>query len=204
MGDDDDDDERRKGNRCLSLSLDNGVLASAVDTVQELSDIFVAHKSSTVEESSRLGNEVNVVTLNEDLVLLCLVLLDGNTIEHLDVTDTLLAQEVADLGGLLVTGNDDVDGEMGVDGTHLVLETDGNTLDHVGNACRGSSEASGVLAVGVPHDELDLLAGRTLDDAGIKVHVLERLLQAKREKSKESQFSASAGRHIGWIDRDKS
>lgn len=180
-----------KGNRVLSLSLDNGVLASAVDTVKELSDILVAHKGSTVEKSSRLGNEVNVVTLNKDLVLLCLVLLDGNTLEHLDVTNTLLAQEVADFSRLLVTGNDDVDGEMGVDGTHLVLETDGNTLDHVGNACRGSSEASGVLAVGVPNNELDLLASRALDDAGIKVHVLEGLSLWERSKKGKCQCSAS-------------
>lgn len=129
-----------------------------------------------MKQSSRLRNEVNVVTLDQNLVLLCLVLLDGNTFEHGNVAHTLLAQEVSDFGRLLVTSNDDVDGEMGVDSTHLVLESNGNTLDHVGNAGLRSSQAGSVLAASVPHDELDLLASRALDDTGIKVHVLERLL----------------------------
>lgn len=167
--------EKERSKLRLGLGLDDSVLAGAVDTVEELSDILVAHQGSTVEESGRLRNEVDVVTLNEDLVLLCLVLLDGDTLEHGNVADALLAQEVADLGRLLVISNDDVDREMGVDGTHLVLETDGNTLDHVSNACLGSSEASGVLAASVPDNELDLVAGGALDEAGIKVHVLERL-----------------------------
>lgn len=182
-----DADVKSRHQRRLGLGLDNSVLTSAVDTVKELSDILVAHKGRTVEKSGRLRNEVNVVTLNQNLVLLCLVLLDGNTLEHDDVTNTLLTQEVADLGRLLVTSNDDVDREMGVDSTHLVLESNSNTLDHVGNACLGSSEASGVLAGGVPDNELDLVARGALDDTGIKVHVLERLLRAEISKSEKWQ-----------------
>ncbi len=79
---------------------------------------------------------------------------------------------------------------MGVDGAHLVLEADGDTLDHVGNACLSGTQASGVLAGGVPHDELDLLAGGALDDTGIKVHVLERLWRGKAKRMSASERRA--------------
>ena len=47
-----------------------------------------------VDVSSRLRDEVDVVSLDDDLILLSLGFLNGNTLEHLDVTDTLLSQEV--------------------------------------------------------------------------------------------------------------
>jgi hypothetical protein len=48
-----------------------------------------------VDGSSRLGNGVDVVTLEDDLVLLGLGLGDGDALEELDVADALLTKEVA-------------------------------------------------------------------------------------------------------------
>ena len=141
-----------------------------------LSDILVADSADLLDVGSALGDLLEVVTGELQLVLDVLGSLDLDTVGHNDTANELLAQEVSDFGRLLVTSNDDVDGEMGVDSTHLVLESNGNTLDHVGNAGLRSSQAGSVLAASVPHDELDLLASRALDDTGIKVHVLERLL----------------------------
>lgn len=71
--------------------------------------------------------------------------------------------EVSDLNGLSVTGDNRVDGEMGVDKLHLVLETLGNTGDHVGDHGLDGSQTSNVLSCTVPYGELGLGTLGTLD-----------------------------------------
>jgi hypothetical protein len=71
--------------------------------------------------------------------------------------------EVSDLDSLSVTGNDRVDGEMGVYELHLVLETLGDTGDHVGDHGLDGSETGNVLSCTVPHGELGLGTLGTLD-----------------------------------------
>lgn len=83
-------------------------------------------------------------------------LADGNTLKHGDVTNNLLSEEVADLDSILLLVDDDVDGEMGVNKTHLVLEAVGDALDEVLDARADGAEASDVLASSVPDDEADL------------------------------------------------
>lgn len=68
------------------------------------------------------GGEGRTVTLKDDLVLLGLGLGNGNTLEHGDLPNDLLTEEVSDGEGLSSLTDDAVDGEMGVDGPHLVLE----------------------------------------------------------------------------------
>lgn len=122
-----------------------------------LSDILVLHQALSVEVSSTQRDEVDIVTLDQDLVLLCGVLTDSDTLSHVDPAHPLLAEEVPDLETGAVLLDDHVDGEMGVDGSALVLEAEGNTLDHVVNDRLGGSQASQVLASSVPDDELDLV-----------------------------------------------
>lgn len=71
--------------------------------------------------------------------------------------------EVSDLNGLSVTGDNRVDGEMGVYQLHLVLVTLGDTGDHVGNHGLDGSETGNVLSGTVPHGELGLSTLDTLD-----------------------------------------
>jgi len=63
-------------------------------TVEELSDILVADEGLTVDVSGGLRNQIDVVSRDDDLILLSLGFSNGNTFKHLDVTDTLLSQEV--------------------------------------------------------------------------------------------------------------
>jgi len=86
-----------------------------------------------------------------------------------------------DLDGLFVVRDDDVDGEMCVDETHLVGETETNTLDHVLDLRSHGAEASDVLASSVPDDELDLVDGgdsllRGSDNTHRHVNVLSILI----------------------------
>jgi len=107
-----------------------------------------------VDGSGGLRDVLEVVSLEDDLVLLGLGLGDGDTLEHGDLSDDLLScknatqkdeerqrtrarargeekegteeertQEVSDGDRVSSLTNDAVDGEMGVDGSHLVLES---------------------------------------------------------------------------------
>lgn len=116
-----------------------------------------------------------VLTLNQDLVLLCWVVLDGDSLSHHNVSHPLLSQEVPDLHRQSIRGDDHVDGEMGVDGSALVLESNGDTLDHVGQDGLGSSHAGEVLSASVPDNELDFLALGGLDVSNVHGHVLDVL-----------------------------
>ena len=84
----------------------------------------------------------------------------------MDATDDLLADEVADLddevSGLGILLNVDVDWEMGVDVTHLVLETLGDTDDHVVDQGTDGTESGDILAgtvVELNVDEVRLWVG---------------------------------------------
>lgn len=121
------------------------------------------------------ATSTNTYALNKHLVLLVLVVLDRDAIGHLDPTHTLLSQEVTDLDALAVTSKDKVDREMGIDGTHLVLETERNTLDHVSHGSLGRTEASEVLAASVPDHKLQLRATGALHKTEIHGHMTEVL-----------------------------
>lgn len=81
---------------------------------------------------------------------------------HDDLADDLLANEVADLddevAGLGILLNVDVDREMGVDVTHLVLEALGDTDDHVVDQGADGAEGGNVLASTVVELDVDDIA----------------------------------------------
>lgn len=91
-----------------------------------------------------------------------------------DLSDSLLSEEVSDLDNGTVLDEVDVDGEMGVDVSHLVLETLGDTNDHVVDEGLDSSQGSDVLSVTVEDGDLDLLIGDLLEG---NVDVVEVLLE---------------------------
>jgi hypothetical protein len=72
------------------------------------------------------------------------------------VEDNLLTQEVTDLNSITFLVDDDVDGEMSVDITHLVLVTLGDTNNHVVNKRADGTNTGDVLTVAVVDHEADL------------------------------------------------
>lgn len=104
----------------FGLDRDSAALGD-VDTVQEHTDILVLDSDGLLDGSSGLGDVVEGVALEDDLVLELSGLLDGDTGEHLELADTLLTQEVADLNDSVALSNGKVDREMVRGRTHLVL-----------------------------------------------------------------------------------
>ena len=139
-----------------------------VDTIKELTDILVSDEDRLVDLSSytikskftkptRSGDLLNIVTLKNDFILLGFRLHDGDSFEHVNVTNSLLTKEVADLdlGSILVDSN--VDGEVSVHKTHLVTVTMGNTGDHVLNVGTDGADDGNILVETEPQIDDDFI-----------------------------------------------
>ena len=151
----------------LLLLSNTQLLLRHVDTVQELTDILVAHQHAQVDlrsyslffqrkKHTRNRHGLDVVSLKDDLILLSLGLGDRHAFLHMDVAHTLLTKEVTDLhlGTVLVDGN--VDGEVSVHETHLVAVSVSHTGDHVADVRANRSDHRDVLVQSEPeiHEHL--------------------------------------------------
>jgi len=153
------------------LLLVHGSLVGDVDTVQEFSDILVAHSANTLDRRSRLGDVLDVIALENKLILLCLGLGDDNTIKHIDMPDELLAQKVPNLNFLPAILDNAVDGEMGINRTHLVAEALGDTSNHILDQTLDRPQARDMLASALPYRECDRVVLAGLDELDVHVHM---------------------------------
>lgn len=112
-----------------------------IDTIQELSDILVANQGGLVDESGRSRNELQIGSLDDDLVLLVIGLSDSATVEHIQRSDDLLADEVSDLDGLSVVEDVGVDGEMRISESELMDKSLLDTGEHVLDVRNNRSDA---------------------------------------------------------------
>jgi hypothetical protein len=144
-----------------------------------LSDILVSHPADLLDIGSTLGNVLERVTREDELILLGGGSLNINTGVHNNTANKLLADEVSDLNleqvGLGVLGDVDVDGEMGVDVSHLVLETLGDTDDQVVDEGSDSSEGSDILADTVVNLDGDLVLLGAGEVDGQVAEILDQL-----------------------------
>jgi len=149
--------------RSLGLLLHVALLGH-VHAVQELTDILVSDSADLLDVGGGLGDVLERVAKQDELILLVLGDLDLNTLVHDDPPDELLANEVADLdleqASLVVLVEVDVDGEMGVDVAHLVLEALGDTDNQVLNqGADGAETGNGLAGAVVDGDGNDILLG---------------------------------------------
>lgn len=148
-----------------------------VDTIQKLTDILVSDSADLIDVGSVLGDSLQRVTSDDQLILLGCGLLHGNTIENLHVSNLLFTQEVSDLHVLLTVNLNKVhvDREMGIDISHLVLVALGDTSDQVSNQRLDSSQSSNVLSVTVENDDLDSSVRQLLESNIDVLQVLGQL-----------------------------
>ena len=146
----------------LAIVVDDELLLRDVDTIEELTDILVSDEHRLVDLSGGGGHSLNIVTLEDDLILLSVGLDDSHSLEHVDHTHSLLSQEVTDLDllSLLVDGH--VDGEVSVHESHLVAVSAGNSGDHVADVGADGADHSDVLVESEP--EVDNNLGALLLD----------------------------------------
>lgn len=146
-----------------NLLLNDVGLLGNVDTIKELSDILVSDSAGLLDVSTGLRDVLDGVTDDADLILLVGRDLSAAALVDGDFSDSLLTEEVSDLNDGTVLNEVDVDREMGVDVSHLVLVTSGDTGDHVVDEGLDGSQSSDVLSVTIEDGDLDLVIGDLLE-----------------------------------------
>ena len=104
------------------------------------------------------GDSGVVESLEDNFVLEIGVGLDGDSGEHVNVLDLFTSEEVLHINARAVGGDDAVDGEMGVYGSHFVLETLSNTDEHVEDEGFESVGGASLLVPTEPHSNSNVLA----------------------------------------------
>ena len=133
------------------------VLLRDVAAIEELTDILVLDEAGLVDESSGETDVLEVVAGDDDLILDAGAL-DLAAVSHLDVADTLLAEEVVDGEDGVVLDGVARDREVSIDEAHLVLEALGDTGDHVSDVGQDGLDASTLLTVRHPGIDDNLVA----------------------------------------------
>ena len=133
------------------------MLLRDVAAIEELTDILVLDEAGLVDESSGETDVLEVVAGDDDLILDAGAL-DLAAVSHLDVADTLLAEEVVDGEDGVVLDGVARDREVSVDEAHLVLEALGDTGDHVSDVRQDGLDASTLLTVRHPGIDDNLVA----------------------------------------------
>merc|ERR1711915_271908 len=164
-------ESRLESNLCFSL---DGFFLRDVDSVEELSDILVLHQHALLDGSSGLGYQFEVVSFEGDFVLLSgLDALDS--LGHGHAPHVFLTQEISHLNGATTILDGNIDGEMGVDGLHLVAISVGDALHHVSDVTDHSTDSGDVFAAAEPFLSLESFLAEHLD---VELGVLEGLLES--------------------------
>jgi hypothetical protein len=145
----------RTGQTCL-LGNNIGLLRN-VDTVKELTNILIANAGRLLDVGSRLRYVLNVITRQNDLILLSSRVFELDAIQQYHTANNLLSHEVADLYCPTILQKIDVDWKVSIDVAHLVQESLGDTGDHVLNVRCNGTNASDMLALSVPDADEQLL-----------------------------------------------
>jgi hypothetical protein len=83
------------------------------------------------------------------------------------VLDLLTSEEVLDINARSILGDRAVNGEMSVDGSHLVHESFGNTDAHVLNVGLESVNGTSLLVTTEPHADSEVVSGFLLGSSGL-------------------------------------
>lgn len=162
-----------------------------IDSVKELTQILMADTGCLLNLSSSQRNIGNIGSRKLDLILN----IGGTDVfdswKKLDLTDTTFTQKVSDLN--ILARKTDVDGEMGINESHLVKESTGDTDDHVLDVRADSTDTGELLTVSKPQVNLDeLFLGVILgfsfnlgsgDNTAVHANVLEVTLEATKLSS---------------------
>ena len=158
---------KQKVKRLFFFYSGNVTLLGHVDTVQELTDILLLHGADLLDECSGEGDGFDFVTFENNLVLDVLGEGERDACVAFDSSDNLFAQKVTNINGSVLAAwpvrEGQVNREVSVDGTHLVLETLGHTDHHVLDVGADRSDDGKLLTVSEPRIDSHLVLLDHLD-----------------------------------------
>ena len=143
------------------LRLDEALLGDE-DTIEELTFILVSDVDGLADLGTHKGDSGVVEAFEDELVLNLSGEFDGNTVDHVDVLDLLTSKEVLDVDAGAVLGDDAVNGEMSMDGSHLVHVAFGDTDAHVLNVGLEGVDGTSLLVATEPHADSEPVSGLLL------------------------------------------
>lgn len=163
----------------LVVEKDKALTARQSKECTHLPDILVPDSANLLNVCRALGDGLERVAGQDQLVLLRLGDLNVDARLHDHPPHNLLANKVANLDlvqtGLVVLVQVDVDGEMGVHIAHLVLEALGHANDQVVDQRPDRAESGDILAAAVVDLDLDNVLFRQGEVDGDVAQVLGKL-----------------------------
>lgn len=126
-----------------------------------------------MDECCRTRDQLHVVSSKDQLILNILGAIASDAGKHVHHTHALLAQEVTDLHNLSLLLNVNVDGEMCVHQTHLVLEALGHSCDKVLDMAGAGADGGESLALAEMAVNAELLLTLLLK----QVHIHRKMLE---------------------------
>ena len=143
------------------LRLDEALLGDE-DTIEELTFILVSDVDALADLGAHERDSSVIEAFEDELVLNLSGESDGNTVDHVDVLDLLTSKEVLDVDAGAVLGDDAVNGEMSMDGSHLVHVAFGDTGAHVLNVGLEGVDGTSLLVATEPHADSEPVSGLVL------------------------------------------
>ena len=134
----------------LFLGFDEALLGDE-DTIEELTFILISDVNGLADLGAGEGDGGVVEAFEDEFILDLDGESDGNTVGHVNVLDLLTSEEVLDVDAGSVLGDDAVNGEMSVDGSHLVHEAFGDTSAHVLDVRLEGVDGTSLLVATEPH-----------------------------------------------------
>ena len=151
----------------LSFNSRNVTLFRHIDTVQKLTDILTLHSADLLDECRCEGDCFNFVAFEDNLVLDVLREREFDAGVAFDSTDDLFAQKVSDVDGCVLASWSRAEGqvnrEVSVDGSHLVLVALGHADHHVLDVGADGTDDRKFFTVGEPSIDPHLIGLHHLD-----------------------------------------
>ena len=128
------------------------------DTIEELTLILVSNVDGLADSSTAERDSGVIEAFEDEFVLNISGESDSDTGEHVNVLDLLTSEEVLDIDARSILGDDAVNGEMSMDGSHLVHESFGDTGAHVLNVGLESVNGTSLLVSTEPHADSEVVS----------------------------------------------
>ncbi|KAK7342558.1 hypothetical protein VNO80_25513 [Phaseolus coccineus] len=127
-----------------------------------------------VVKSTRPGNKLNIVSIQNRLILHLLRSNNRHTLEHVNFSHLLLTEEISDFDGFIVVSNAGVDEEVSIHEPHLVAVALGDVGDKIVNVAEGGANGSEGFLRAKPGIDLELLLVVLIgDELKIKLEMFE-------------------------------
>jgi hypothetical protein len=137
----------------------NEALLGNEDTIKELTLILISDVDGLADTGAAERDGGVIEAFENEFILDINGESDGDSGNHVNVLDLLTSEEVLDINARSILGDGAVNGEMSMDGSHLVHVAFGDTDAHVLNVGLESVDGTSLLVTTEPHADSEVVSG---------------------------------------------